>query len=114
MSYKYSSIKQTTTCLPLSIDQLGDDLKAELEKGQEMTKQVLSLLNQSQRSEVVKKESSLTRDNVTYHFTILGFHKKQNSYGEIYISDSRQTAYVFRGTERKAVIKEAKKTILHK
>lgn len=62
----------------------------------------------------MKKEFSLTRDNVTYHFTILGFQKKQNSYGEIYISDSSQTAYVFRGTERKAVIKEAKKIILHK
>ncbi|MGD6968544.1 hypothetical protein ACQCVP_19170 [Rossellomorea vietnamensis] len=55
----------------------------------------------------MKKEFSLTRDNITYHFTILGFQKKQNSYG--YVSDSSQTVYVFRGTERKAVIQEAKK-----
>ncbi|MGD6968552.1 hypothetical protein ACQCVP_19210 [Rossellomorea vietnamensis] len=36
---------------------------------------------------------------------------KKNSYGEIYLTDSSHITYVFRGFERQAVLKEAKKRI---
>ncbi|TYS17735.1 hypothetical protein FZC78_07700 [Rossellomorea vietnamensis] len=60
----------------------------------------------------MKKEFSIIRDNETYHLTIIGFHDKKNSYGEVYVSDSSHTTYVFRGTERQVVLKEAKKRIV--
>ncbi|MGD6968556.1 hypothetical protein ACQCVP_19230 [Rossellomorea vietnamensis] len=62
----------------------------------------------------MKKEFFMIRGNETYRFTIIGFHDKKNSYGEVYVRDSSHTTYVFRGTERQAVIKEAKKNITYK
>ncbi|TYS17729.1 hypothetical protein FZC78_07670 [Rossellomorea vietnamensis] len=59
----------------------------------------------------MKKEFSIIRDNETYRFTIIGFPDKKNSYGEIYMTDSSHTTYVFRGFERQAVLKAAKKRI---
>ncbi|TYS17716.1 hypothetical protein FZC78_07595 [Rossellomorea vietnamensis] len=62
----------------------------------------------------MKQEFSMTKDNVTYRFTFIGFPDKKNSYGEIYVTDSSHTTYVLRGFDRQAVLKEAKKRIADK
>ncbi|MGD7024740.1 hypothetical protein ACQCVK_19330 [Rossellomorea vietnamensis] len=61
----------------------------------------------------MKKEFTMIRGYEAYRFTIIGFSEKK-SYGEVYVSDSSHSTYVFRGTERQAVIKEAKKRMMFK
>jgi hypothetical protein len=57
---------------------------------------------------IKKQELILFKEKQTYNFIILGFNREQE-YGEIYFTDHNRRTTVYRGSDVKEVIKEAKK-----
>jgi hypothetical protein len=60
-----------------------------------------------------KREFEIINNSEVFSLTFLGF-KERTGYGEIFITESRAVTYIFRGFNRKEVLRGAKVKVFNK